>query len=42
MLYEVITHIDVAIYDSMVAINDMLPFMWSMGLPPVMCSYNFV
>jgi len=31
-------HIDVAIYDSMVAINDMLPFMWSMGLPPVMCT----
>jgi crotonobetainyl-CoA:carnitine CoA-transferase CaiB-like acyl-CoA transferase len=22
----------------MVAINDMLPFMWSMGLPPVMCT----
>ena len=31
-------HVDVAIYDSMVAINDMLPFMWSMGLPPVMCT----
>jgi formyl-CoA transferase len=31
-------HIDVAIYDSIVAINDMLPFMWSMGLPPVMCT----
>jgi formyl-CoA transferase len=31
-------HVDVAIYDAMVAINDMLPFMWSMGLPPVMCT----
>jgi formyl-CoA transferase len=31
-------HVDVAIYDAMVAINDMLPFMWSLGLPPVMCT----
>jgi formyl-CoA transferase len=31
-------HVDVAIYDAMVAINDMLPFLWSMGLPPVMCT----
>ncbi len=31
-------HLDVSIFDSMVAINDMLPFMWSMGLPPVMCT----
>jgi formyl-CoA transferase len=31
-------HVDVAIYDAVVAINDMLPFMWSMGLPPVMCT----
>src|SRR5262249_56122640 len=30
-------HVDVAIYDSVVAMNDMLAFMWSMGLPPVMC-----
>ena len=30
-------HVDVAIYDSVVAMNDMLPFMWSMGFPPVMC-----
>ena len=30
--------VDVAIYDSVLAINDMLPFMWSMGLPPVMCT----
>jgi formyl-CoA transferase len=31
-------HVDVAIYDAMIAMNDMLPFMWSMGLPPVMCT----
>ncbi len=31
-------HVDVAIYDAMIAINDMLPFLWSMGLPPVWCT----
>jgi len=31
-------HVDVSMFDAMVAINDMLPFMWSMGLPPVMCT----
>jgi formyl-CoA transferase len=26
--------VDVAMYDSMVALADMVPFMWSMGMPP--------
>jgi formyl-CoA transferase len=27
-------HVDVALYDAMVAVSDMPPFLWSMGLPP--------
>ena len=26
--------VDVALYDAMVAVSDMPPFLWSMGLPP--------
>jgi crotonobetainyl-CoA:carnitine CoA-transferase CaiB-like acyl-CoA transferase len=27
-------HVDVAMYDAMIAMTDMVPFMWSMGEPP--------
>jgi len=31
-------HVDVAMYDSMIAVADMVPFLWSMGAPPQMAS----
>lgn len=31
-------HVDVAMYDSMIAIADMVPFLWSMGAPAHMAS----
>jgi formyl-CoA transferase len=31
-------HVDVALFDAMVAMNDMVPFLWSFGLPAVMAT----
>ena len=31
-------HVDVSMFDSMVAVSDMPPFMWSMGAPPWMAA----
>ncbi len=31
-------HVDVAMYDSMIAMTDMVPFLWSMGAPPSMAA----